>query len=52
MLGSKFIQILFKRKQWEQIKHVLMVANPTDEENQEDKCAKFRPFHNKVNEIV
>ena len=32
------------RARFEQIKHCLMVANPTAEENEADKLAKVRPF--------
>lgn len=52
LLGNRFLQMLFTRKRFEKIKHCLMVANPSEEENKEDKCSKFRAFHNQIWKII
>lgn len=46
-----FVSNLMSRKRFKQMKHCLMVANPTVEQNAEDKLAKVRPFLGLVGEI-
>lgn len=52
ILGSNLIRLLFTRCRFEQIKHGLMVCNPSAEENAADRISKFRPFHDAVHQII
>ena len=51
-LGLPVVRSVMSRRRFEQIKHCLMVANPTQEENEEDKLAKARPFLDLVKTII
>ena len=50
LLGNHIARSLFSRRRFEQIKHCLMVANPSQEENAEDRLAKVRPYLDAVRE--
>jgi hypothetical protein len=50
-LGVPAVGRLMARNRFKQIKHCLMVANPTAEENAADRLAKVRPFLNMVNTV-
>ena len=51
-LGVDAVRSVMSRRRFEQVKHCLMVANPSVEENEEDKLAKTRPFLNLVKNII
>ena len=51
-LGVPLVGRIMSRRRFEQIKHCLMVANPTPEENEADKLAKTRPFLDLVKTII
>lgn len=52
ILGNKLVRVLSNRHRFEQIKHCLMVCNPTPEENAADRIPKFWPFHDAVRGII
>ena len=48
---NSFVSSLMPRDRFKQIKHCLMVANPTPQENTDDRLAKVRPLLDLVNKI-
>ena len=50
--GVQEVVRVMTRRRFEQIKHCLMVANPTVDKNKADKLAKMRPFLELVKAII
>eukprot|EP00957_Ditylum_brightwellii_P210117 15364590-Ditylum_brightwellii.AAC.1 len=51
LLGQPFLSAFFSYKYFVQIKTCFSVANPTEEENQNDKLAKSQIILNRVQEV-
>jgi Transposase IS4 len=51
-LGCTAVRHTMPYARFKQIKHCLMVANPTEEANARDKLAKVRPFLNAIRDII
>ena len=51
ILTQGIVQNILPRMRFKQIKHCLMVANPTPTENESDRLAKVRPFLDLVQQI-
>ena len=51
LLAQGIVQNILPRNRFQQIKHCLMIANPTPAENVSDYLAKVRPFLDLVPQI-
>ncbi|KAL5499794.1 hypothetical protein EMCRGX_G011254 [Ephydatia muelleri] len=51
ILAQGIVQNILPHNRFQQIKHCLMIANPTPAENESDRLAKVRPFLDLVQQI-